>query len=298
MMSEREELERLVHEQTKGLKQRKRVEEILKYCIPASTHPSIDISNLKLTDIINVTLLQELQDEFASCHGVASLIFSASGEPITEPSNFSEFCTLLRSTEKGRANCMRSDSRLAKETVKGKPAITHCQNFQEILDGAVPIFIGELFVASWGIGQVLTTPLDEQRVRQYAREVGLEEAKLVAASKKLNQNLMPRTKFKKLIDFMAILAEDISLLGLQNLQQAHVIAELEQTEEALYRYMEELERFNRLAVGRELRMIELKREVNQLCERLGEKQPYDLSFVEDTQSKRISRLDRVCNNGT
>ena len=257
-MSEREELERLVHEQTKGLKQRKRVEEILKYCIPASTHPSIDISNLKLTDIINVTLLQELQDEFASCHGVASLIFSASGEPITEPSNFSEFCTLLRSTEKGRANCMRSDSRLAKETVKGKPAITHCQNFWEILDGAVPIFIGEQFVASWGIGQVLTTPLEEQRVRQYAREVGLDEAKLVAASKKLNQNLMPRTKFKKLIDFMAILAEDISLLGLQNLQQAHVIAELEQAEEALCRYMEELEQFNRLAVGRELRMIELK----------------------------------------
>ena len=295
-MSEREELERLVHEQTKGLKQRKRVEEILKHCIHALTHPSIDISNLKLTDIINVTLLQELQDEFASCHGVASLIFSASGEPITEPSNFSEFCTLLRSTEKGRANCMRSDSILAKETVKGKPAITHCQNFQEILDGAVPIFIGERFVASWGIGQVLTTPLDEQRVRQYAREVGLDETKLVAASKKLN--LMPRTKFKKLIDFMAILAEDISLLGLQNLQQAYVIAKLEQTEEALYRYMEELEQFNRLAVGRELRMIELKREVNRLCERLGEKQPYDLSFVEDTQSKRISGLDRVCNNGT
>ena len=91
---------------------------------------------------------------------------------------------------------------------------------------------------------------------------------------------------------MAILAEDISLLALQNLQQAHVIAKLEQTEEALYRYMEELEQFNRLAVGRELRMIELKREVNQLCERLGEKQPYDLSFVNDTQSKKDKRFKR------
>jgi hypothetical protein len=33
---------------------------------------------------------------------------------------------------------------------------------------------------------------------------------------------------------------------------------------------DELSRFNRAAVGRELRMIELKHEVNELCHRLGE----------------------------
>ncbi|HVF31258.1 MAG TPA: CheR family methyltransferase, partial [Pyrinomonadaceae bacterium] len=41
---------------------------------------------------------------------------------------------------------------------------------------------------------------------------------------------------------------------------------------------EELERFNRVAVGRETRMIDLKREVNELTARLGEQPRYDLAF--------------------
>lgn len=41
----------------------------------------------------------------------------------------------------------------------------------------------------------------------------------------------------------------------------------------------ELEQFNRASVGRELRMIELKRQVNLLSEELGRAPPYDLSFV-------------------
>jgi methyl-accepting chemotaxis protein len=43
---------------------------------------------------------------------------------------------------------------------------------------------------------------------------------------------------------------------------------------------DELERFNRAAVGREQRMIELKREVNALRARLGLEPEYDLSFLE------------------
>lgn len=38
----------------------------------------------------------------------------------------------------------------------------------------------------------------------------------------------------------------------------------------LHARYDELTRFNQVAVGRELRMIELKREVNELCGRLGE----------------------------
>ena len=53
-----------------------------------------------------------------------------------------------------------------------------------------------------------------------------------------------------------------------------------QAESRIRQTVEELERFNRLAVGRELRMIELKREINQLAERAGLRPPYDLSFVD------------------
>ena len=44
---------------------------------------------------------------------------------------------------------------------------------------------------------------------------------------------------------------------------------------------DELARFNRAAVGRELRMIELKNEINALCERLGEPPRHKLEFDGD-----------------
>jgi PAS domain S-box-containing protein len=44
---------------------------------------------------------------------------------------------------------------------------------------------------------------------------------------------------------------------------------------------EELERFNRAMIGRELEMIELKRQVNVLSRELGRAPPYPLAFLED-----------------
>jgi len=49
--------------------------------------------------------------------------------------------------------------------------------------------------------------------------------------------------------------------------------------------MGELELFNRLAVGREMMMIELKQKINGLCEKYGEKPPYDLSAVATGQAE-------------
>jgi len=44
-----------------------------------------------------------------------------------------------------------------------------------------------------------------------------------------------------------------------------------------------LTRFNNASVGRELRMIELKKEVNQLCGRLGDAPRYSLDFEKERE---------------
>jgi PAS domain S-box-containing protein len=56
---------------------------------------------------------------------------------------------------------------------------------------------------------------------------------------------------------------------------------LRQSHAELRSHAEELDRFNRVAVGRELRMIELKEEVNKLCQRLGEAARYPHEFEQD-----------------
>jgi PAS domain S-box-containing protein len=57
--------------------------------------------------------------------------------------------------------------------------------------------------------------------------------------------------------------------------------ELRQRVEELARANAELEQFNRLAVGREMRMIELKRQVNELAQEMGREPPHDLSFLRE-----------------
>lgn len=61
------------------------------------------------------------------------------------------------------------------------------------------------------------------------------------------------------------------------------ITERKRAEDELRQRYEELERINRASNGREMRMIELKREVNALAQELGRAPPYDLSFADDLQ---------------
>jgi len=62
---------------------------------------------------------------------------------------------------------------------------------------------------------------------------------------------------------------------------ARDISELKRAEEELLRHVDELERFNCATVGRELRMVDMKKEVNELCARLGEQPRYRMDFGEE-----------------
>ncbi len=59
------------------------------------------------------------------------------------------------------------------------------------------------------------------------------------------------------------------------------ITDRKETERELAQHMEELERFNRLAVGREQRVIELKQRVNELLHELGRDAEYQMSYLDE-----------------
>ena len=66
---------------------------------------------------------------------------------------------------------------------------------------------------------------------------------------------------------------------IRSVGMVHDITEQKRAEAEILRHVEEMERFNKASVGRELRMIELKKEVNELCGRVGEPSRYPLEFV-------------------
>lgn len=65
----------------------------------------------------------------------------------------------------------------------------------------------------------------------------------------------------------------------------HDVTEQKLAEVALKRQNEELFRFNRVATGRELRMIQLKEEVNALCRLRGEPERYPLEFINQANQR-------------
>jgi PAS domain S-box-containing protein len=115
-----------------------------------------------------------------------------------------------------------------------------------------------------------------------------------AAAFRANDELVLRTLQRHSVE------EKVSVAGQPRLFMAHVfpvpddegtvryvcrialdITERRGAEQALKAHNEELERFNRVMVGRELDMIELKRQVNALSQALGRQPPYPLAFDED-----------------
>ena len=221
----------------------KRAQEALDHRLLALTQPVGKVGDLKLTDIVDVRILQELQDGFAASYDVASLIFDAQGVPITKPSNFSDFCAIVRATPKGMARCEVSNSGLYRLASRGLSTTSTCRNFEEIIDGAVPIFVGDKHVATWGIGQRVTGDLPENKVRSYAEEIGADADRLVAAGKRLS--IGSKEQLERAISFIKTVANNISLLGLQNIQQARDITERKQAEEALQWRNRELALLNR-----------------------------------------------------
>ena len=69
------------------------------------------------------------------------------------------------------------------------------------------------------------------------------------------------------------------------------VAERRRAEEASHERAHELEQFNRLAVGRELRMVELKSEVNELAALLGQPKRYDVGQLTEEGRESISQYD-------
>ncbi|HEY3388319.1 MAG TPA: PocR ligand-binding domain-containing protein, partial [Prolixibacteraceae bacterium] len=88
---------------------------------PDLQNSAIDVlTNFEFSDLFILEDIQRLQDLFADAHSVASLITTPGGMPITQPRNFTRLCNnIIRKTEKGCANCIKSDIAIGIENSSG-----------------------------------------------------------------------------------------------------------------------------------------------------------------------------------
>jgi len=87
------------------------------------------------------------------------------------------------------------------------------------------------------------------------------------------------------VTWISVSAAPIPLTDFSLAIAYHDITEIKQAREELKRQMEELNRFNTLMVGRELKMIKLKKEINELRQKLGIEAKYSVGKHADGEGR-------------
>ena len=227
----RDELEIRVRERTaelaaknKALKheiaERRNAEKAVKSRLQSLTHPGRAPENISFTDLFTVDELQTIQDAFADATNLASIITHPDGRPITKPSNFCRLCRdIIRPTPKGCVNCMRSDALIGRPNPEG-PNMQPCLS-GGLWDGGASICVGDKHIANWLIGQVRDESMVESQMMKYAREIGANEEEFLEALSEVP--VMTREQFADVCQALFLIANQMSQLALQNIQQARAI---------------------------------------------------------------------------
>lgn len=169
---------------------------------------------IKLTELIDVKILQRIQDAFSEFTGMAALMTDEKGVPVTESSGFTQLCIeLVRKSDKGRYRCEQCDRMGAINTYEnGEPTVYSCH--AGLIDYAAPIMVNEYMIGSVIGGQVRNTPLDEAHERAVARELGIDEEAYLEASRKIH--IVDEEQVRKAAKFLTELAAVLSDMAYQN----------------------------------------------------------------------------------
>ena len=131
---------------------------------------------MKLTDFMDLKILQKIQDAFSDATGLAAIAVDNDGKYITEGSNFTDFCMkYTRGCAEGSKRCVKCDQ-------EGKGTY-ECH--AGLMDFSIDIVLNGEKLGSVIGGQVLPNPPDEEKFAGIAEELGIDPKAYVAAVKKV-----------------------------------------------------------------------------------------------------------------
>lgn len=180
------------------------------------------MKDIRLVDLMEVKALQKIQDEFSKYTGLASLMTDENGIPVTKGSGFSGFCMdLVRTTKLGCSRCEECDKNGAVLTLKNKRAtVYNCH--AGLTDFAAPIMLEGKMIGSCIGGQVRTEDVDEEKMTQIAKELGVNPEAFIEAARKTR--CMDKEDVERAAIFLEGLAASLSEMAYHNylaLEKSH-----------------------------------------------------------------------------
>lgn len=164
--------------------------------------------DVKLTELIDVETLQEIQDGFARLTGMAALITDEKGNAVTQGSNFTDFCmNYTRKSKIGCARCGQCDKSGGEQTMQtGKAVAYFCH--AGLMDFAAPIMVNGDFIGSIIGGQVLTEEPNEKKFVKIAQDLNINPNEYIKALKKVK--IVEKEQVDAAADFLYIIAKVLS----------------------------------------------------------------------------------------
>ncbi|MGL5328044.1 MAG: sensor histidine kinase [Peptostreptococcaceae bacterium] len=127
------------------------------------------IGMIQLDKLIDVKVLQSIQDSFSDTTKMSAITVKYNGEPITNPSNFTSFCSFIREDKDMSLMCHKCDAYGGVQSaITGKPHIYKCH--AGLYDFAVPIMIEESYVGAILCGQVKIIDNEDDRIGNFGKE--------------------------------------------------------------------------------------------------------------------------------
>jgi len=117
-------------------------------------------NNIYIKDVVNVSELQTLQDNWAKATDLAFITVDVKGEPIAQYSNFTPFCQKMRAKDAYREKCYHCDACGGRKARRiGRPHVYICH--AGLIDFSIPLMIKGQYVGSIQAGQVTSKDFED-----------------------------------------------------------------------------------------------------------------------------------------
>ncbi|MQL53303.1 histidine kinase [Desulfofundulus thermobenzoicus] len=258
-----------------------------------------------LREIIEVSIMQELVDKFARATSVAAIVVDVDGSPVTIPSNFSEFCQMVRSSPVGEKGCYESDRRGGEAAARWN-SLSLYQCHCTLIDMAAPLIVDGVYWGAVLCGQVLLEPPSQeqlQQIRSLAHRFGLDEEKLCNALKKIE--VVTEKKIRAAGELLQIVANYIVEMSVSRITSQRLTQQLKEKAD-MERVMHQLELralqsqvnphflFNTLNAACRLAMIEGASQTEELIHALSRLLRHTLRKIDQIVPLR-EELDYISN---
>lgn len=131
---------------------------------------------MHISDFMDLSLLQKIQDRFSDATGLAAIAVDEEGNYITEGSNFTDFCMeYTRKSKEGCRRCVKCDNECT--------GTYFCH--AGLMDFSNDIVVDGVKLGAMIGGQVLPMEPEEEKFREIARELGINEEAYIEALHKV-----------------------------------------------------------------------------------------------------------------